>query len=304
MASDIPEAADTGPLPDQKMWSLRRCASTFVESFNELKVCVMGAAAGGFCERLCVLAECLQRASSGGALEFDKDDDSSMDFVVAAGAGAIVLMLHGFFDVCHPSRSKSSGEEFRHSCTGACIGTLTHTRTHTREHVSLHQCINGPQNRPWLTLHFCTQTRFDAQSMAGNIIPAIATANAVIASLQVLNAIHVLAGEIEQCRTVYKCAGTPRTLRFGCVRGVIALFVCQLVRGYGAAPQGRRKLVLNSVRPFPPHRECLVCGCGSANVVLNVEKSSLAFFLDVVCGYLFAGWACARMCNSSCGHRF
>ncbi len=39
--------------------------------------------------------------------------------------------------------------------------------------------------------------------MAGNIIPAIATANAVVASLVVFQAVNVLNGNVKACRTVY-----------------------------------------------------------------------------------------------------
>uniref|UniRef100_A0A8B9JZU1 Ubiquitin-like modifier activating enzyme 2 n=1 Tax=Astyanax mexicanus TaxID=7994 RepID=A0A8B9JZU1_ASTMX len=46
------------------------------------------------------------------------------------------------------------------------------------------------------------KSRFDVKSMAGNIIPAIATTNAVIAGLIVLEALKVLNSDIQQCRTV------------------------------------------------------------------------------------------------------
>ena len=38
--------------------------------------------------------------------------------------------------------------------------------------------------------------------MAGNIIPAIATTNAIIAGLLIMEALKVLTGKLDQCKTV------------------------------------------------------------------------------------------------------
>ncbi|CAG9824919.1 unnamed protein product [Phaedon cochleariae] len=48
-----------------------------------------------------------------------------------------------------------------------------------------------------------TKSRFAIKSIAGNIIPAIATANAIIAGLVVLQAFRVLVQEYEKCPSVY-----------------------------------------------------------------------------------------------------
>jgi len=47
------------------------------------------------------------------------------------------------------------------------------------------------------------KSRFEVKSMAGNIIPAIATTNAIIAGCIVMEAIKIFNNEIENCRTVY-----------------------------------------------------------------------------------------------------
>ena len=47
------------------------------------------------------------------------------------------------------------------------------------------------------------KTRFDIKSMAGNIIPAIATTNAIVAGLVVLHAFRILEENLKSCRSVY-----------------------------------------------------------------------------------------------------
>ncbi|PIK50040.1 putative SUMO-activating enzyme subunit 2-like [Apostichopus japonicus] len=62
------------------------------------------------------------------------------------------------------------------------------------------------------------KSRFDVKSMAGNIIPAIATTNAVIAGLIVVEALKILAGSFNKCKTVYmsRFANARRKLLIPC----------------------------------------------------------------------------------------
>lgn len=47
------------------------------------------------------------------------------------------------------------------------------------------------------------KSRFDVKSIAGNIIPAIATTNAMVAGLVVLMAMRVLANDFDHCQSIY-----------------------------------------------------------------------------------------------------
>jgi ubiquitin-like 1-activating enzyme E1 B len=50
-------------------------------------------------------------------------------------------------------------------------------------------------------------------AMAGNIIPAIATTNAVVAGMVVLHALKVLQGRLDECQSVYlRLRPNPRGL--------------------------------------------------------------------------------------------
>ncbi|XP_055702932.1 SUMO-activating enzyme subunit 2 [Phlebotomus papatasi] len=51
--------------------------------------------------------------------------------------------------------------------------------------------------------HIATKNRFEVKSMAGNIIPAIATTNAIAAGVAVLHLLKVLRNQISSCQSVY-----------------------------------------------------------------------------------------------------
>ncbi|XP_055687797.1 SUMO-activating enzyme subunit 2 [Lutzomyia longipalpis] len=51
--------------------------------------------------------------------------------------------------------------------------------------------------------HIATNTRFEIKSMAGNIIPAIATTNAIAAGMAVLHLLKVLNNQSASCQSVY-----------------------------------------------------------------------------------------------------
>ncbi|KAL3140467.1 hypothetical protein ABBQ38_004726 [Trebouxia sp. C0009 RCD-2024] len=98
-----------------------------------------------------------------------------------------------------------------------------------------------------------TQSLFAAKGMAGNIIHAIATTNAIIAGFIVVEAIKVLTGAHEACK---------------------ASFLMQ-------RPVGNRFLI-QPLEPNEPAKDCMVCGTAQLQLTLNTAAMTLAQFVNKV----------------------
>lgn len=92
-------------------------------------------------------------------------------------------------------------------------------------------------------------SKFDVKAKAGNIIPAIATSNAVIAGLIVTEAIKVISHRVDLCREVH----------------------------LSTIPE--RVLVVN--RMEPPNPKCYVCGHHFLTVATDLHKTSLGSFVSL-----------------------
>ncbi|PWN49393.1 hypothetical protein IE53DRAFT_345963 [Violaceomyces palustris] len=94
------------------------------------------------------------------------------------------------------------------------------------------------------------KTRFQVKEMAGNIIPAIATTNAIIAGMLVIQSLQVLKGAWQEARYVNLSRGTNR--------------------------------LLTSLKCEPPSRDCPVCQETYVPVRLNVAKVTLAQVIETL----------------------
>lgn len=104
------------------------------------------------------------------------------------------------------------------------------------------------------------QSLYSAKGIAGNIIPAIATTNAIIAGLQVLQVFHILKAQLEN---------KPDTLMDRC-RYVDCL----------RNKTGRPEFYISSSRLDAPNPKCFVCRNATIPLTLNVNKWTLQSLLD------------------------
>jgi ubiquitin-like 1-activating enzyme E1 B len=103
--------------------------------------------------------------------------------------------------------------------------------------------------------HLPTQTLFEIKGLAGNIIPAISTTNAIIAAVQVLEAIKVLTATWKEKGRYVCCERIP----------------------VGNARRSKMRL-LDAQQLSKPKPGCFVCGRGYVEVRLDTEKVTLEKF--------------------------
>jgi ubiquitin-like 1-activating enzyme E1 B len=100
------------------------------------------------------------------------------------------------------------------------------------------------------------QSYYDAKGIAGNIIPAIATTNAIVAGIQVMYAINLLKPGVSVEDRVKTCKHTY------CLRAAT-----------------RRGLYIQPTSPEEPKSECFVCQTSQVTVQLDTSKTTLGDLL-------------------------
>ncbi|KAK4378320.1 hypothetical protein RND71_000182 [Anisodus tanguticus] len=93
---------------------------------------------------------------------------------------------------------------------------------------------------------------FEAKGIAGNIVHAVATTNAIIAGLIVLEAMKVLQNDVKSYRMTY-CLEHPS-----------------------------RKMLLMPVEPFEPNKCCYVCSETPLTLEINTHRSKLRDFVEKI----------------------
>lgn len=93
---------------------------------------------------------------------------------------------------------------------------------------------------------------FEAKGIAGNIVHAVATTNAIVAGLIVIEAIKVLQHDFHSLRMTY-CNEIPT-----------------------------RKLLLMPVEPFEPNKACFVCSKTPLTLEVNTSRTKLHDFIEKI----------------------
>lgn len=94
------------------------------------------------------------------------------------------------------------------------------------------------------------KSKFEVKQMAGNIIPAIATTNAMVAGLCVLQAIKVIKGNLEKAKMIFLERSAAR--------------------------------VISSENLHPPKSECPVCSVAQAELQIDPARATLNDLVDDV----------------------
>ncbi|KAI5284066.1 E1 ubiquitin-activating protein uba2, partial [Ascosphaera acerosa] len=142
----------------------------------------------------------------------------------------------------------------------AAADTHTHTHTHTPAHPVIAfdkddadtlDLVASAANLRARAFRIPTQSRFDTQQMAGNIIPAIATTNAMTAGLCVLQAFRALRGDYARAGTLFLERGGARAV--------------------------------NSDAARPPNPDCPVCSTLMLRVGVEPARATLRHVIDGLC---------------------
>jgi len=117
------------------------------------------------------------------------------------------------------------------------------------------------------------QSLYSAKGIAGNIIPAIATTNAIVAGLQVLQSFHILRAQLE-------AESNAKTKADGDEEGGRLKEVCRYT--YCLRDKTRKGYLLQPTTLPDPNPNCFVCRNATISLSLNTKEWTLEMLLNRV----------------------
>lgn len=181
----------------QKVWSLEESLVVFNDSLERLS------------RRMLELKKAHDGSSPAPVIEFDKDDDDTLDFVAAS--------------------------------------------------ANIRSTIFGIDRK----------SRFDTKQMAGNIIPAIATTNAIVAGLCVLQAFKVLRGEYNKVKEVCLSSHQRRLSAHVSPQVFLSPFT-----------QSVPARIIAADRKSEPNPNCPVCSVFQTSAYVDLSRATLNDFVE------------------------
>ncbi|KAI9836434.1 MAG: hypothetical protein M1819_001465 [Sarea resinae] len=203
-------------------------------------------------ERLCSMEDMWKFRKPPKSLDYDRisESASALDATTTALNDQNVWDLAENFAVFTDSLRRLSSRLQKAQATVA-NGDAPAILTFDKDDVDTLEFVAAAANLRSIVFGIEPRSKFDIKQMAGNIIPAIATTNAMTAGLCVLQAFKVLRGDLDNARNIFLAKSTERAI---------------------------------SAEPLrPPNPECPVCGVAQSRLIVDTARATLE---DLVEGLL------------------
>lgn len=177
------------------------------------------------------------------ALNFDEISKaaSGMSTSVAQQDQLVWTQSENFAVFCDSLRRLSTRLQQAQIQSGA--DSVTHELTFDKDDEDTLDFVAASANLRSIIFGIEPKSKFDIKQMAGNIIPAIATTNAMTAGLCVLQAFKVMRGDLGKAKMVFLERAAAR--------------------------------VINTDSPKPPNPNCNVCGVAQSTLVVDLTRATL-----------------------------
>lgn len=140
--------------------------------------------------------------------------------------------------------------------------------------------VTSAANLRAFNFHIAQKSRFDVKAIAGNIVPAIATTNAVIAGFLVTEGIKVLRSMFNESQKLLQNNDKGGQDEISSKNHVADCVEIELRRT--TAKKNRKDCLILSVPQRPPNSQCYVCSSNYLSVECNTHRTTLAYFVSEI----------------------